>query len=44
LLADTARETPDDIHSPGQEPVLNDQRSISLIPKSTVLLLGREEI
>ena len=44
LLADTARETPDDIHLPGQEPVLEDQRSIGLIPKSTVLLLGREEI
>jgi glycogen operon protein len=44
LMADTARESPDDIHPPATEPLLDDQQQIHLIPKSAVLLLGREEI
>ncbi len=44
LLADTARESPHDISEPGQEPKLPQDRRISLIPKSVVLCLGREQI
>jgi len=44
LLADTARPSPDDIYEPGAEPPLESRPAIRLVPKSTVLLLGREEI
>ncbi|MEX1110688.1 MAG: glycogen debranching protein GlgX [Chthoniobacterales bacterium] len=44
LLADTARESPGDIHPAGEAPALDDQHRVHLIAKSAVLLLGREEI
>jgi isoamylase len=44
LLADTARESPGDIHPAGEEPVLENQQRVHLIAKSAVLLIGREEI
>ncbi len=44
LLADTARESPHDISEPGHEPKLSHDRRISLVPKSVVLCLGREQI
>lgn len=43
LLADTASPSPRDIHDPGGEPRLEDQQRLRLIPKSTVLCVGREE-
>lgn len=44
LLADTARESPHDISEPGHEPKLPPSRQLSLVPKSVVLCLGREQI
>ena len=44
LLADTAKESPGDIHDPGTEPRLDDQRRMRLVPKSAVLCVGREQI
>lgn len=42
LLADTARPSPDDIHEPGREPLLGENPSLELVPKSAVLCIGRE--
>jgi len=44
LLADTAQESPADIHPPAEAPELEDQNRFRLIPQSTVLLIGREEL
>lgn len=44
LLADTAQESPGDIHPPAEAPALDDQSRCRLLPHSTVLLIGRQEI
>lgn len=44
LLANTAAPSPEDIYDPGCEPRLENEDSFHLLPKSTVLCLGRENI
>jgi glycogen operon protein len=40
-FADTYRPAPDEISAPGGEPLLADQQSISIGPRSTLVLVGR---
>ena len=44
LLADSSRPSPEDIYERGHEPRLQADARLSLIPKSCVLCLGREDI
>jgi glycogen operon protein len=41
LFADTAATAPGDVHAPGTEPVLGDQESITVGPRSALVLVGR---
>lgn len=38
IVASTSEQTPDDIHEPGQEPVLDNQATIVAAPRSAVIL------
>jgi len=44
LLADTSRPSPEDIYERGREPRLPANPHLTLIPKSCVLCLGREDV
>lgn len=44
LLADTARESPGDIFETGHEPKIPSDRRLSLVAKSSVLCVGREQL
>lgn len=41
LLADTARDSPDDFHEPGTVPLIDTPEALHIAPKSTVFCLGR---
>jgi glycogen operon protein len=41
LFADTAAAAPGDVNAPGTEPVLGDQESITVGPRSALVLVGR---
>ena len=41
VFANTGMESPEDTHTPGDEPVLGDQSNILLGPRSTIILVGR---
>ena len=41
VFANTGAAVPDDVHTPGEEPVLSDQASIPVGARSVVILVGR---
>ena len=41
VFVNTAIESPEDIHEPGQEPPLEDQKNLPVTNRSVVLLVGR---
>jgi isoamylase len=41
LFADTAAAAPDDVHAPGEEPVLANQQSITVGARAALVLVAR---
>jgi isoamylase len=41
VFVNTAIESPEDIHEPGQEPPLDDQKNLPVTSRSVVILVGR---